>query len=288
MASHELLKVPNVVGFGEGFRTRNGDLTDEKVTVVLVTEKLPEVQLSAHDRLPGEYDVVQVGVLRAQQSRTVRRRPCPGGMSIGHKDITAGTFGVRVYDRETDDVLMLSNNHVLANSNAGKRDDLILQPGPIDGGGSADVIATLERFIQIAFEGGCLPFNAAPNLVDAAVAKPVRDTDVLPEILDIGVITGTLPAELGQSVRKSGRTTGFTTGTIQVLHAIVTVNYGSAGNAVFEDQIISGPMSAGGDSGSLLVDGGGEWAVGLLYAGSDEVTIYNPIKHVLEKLDIRL
>jgi hypothetical protein len=46
-------------------------------------------------------------------------------------------------------------------------------------------------------------------------------------------------------------------------------------------------MSQGGDSGSLLVDGEGDKAVGLLFAGSDEVTIHNPIGFVKDALKFR-
>lgn len=50
--------------------------------------------------------------------------------------------------------------------------------------------------------------------------------------------------------------------------AAVNVTYGGGRTARFEDQIITGPMSEGGDSGSLLVDADELKAVGLLFAGS--------------------
>ena len=52
----------------------------------------------------------------------------------------------------------------------------------------------------------------AVNLVDAAVAKPIDENDVLNEIIEIGTVQGTDDGFLGMSVRKSGRTTSFTTG----------------------------------------------------------------------------
>ena len=45
-------------------------------------------------------------------------------------------------------------------------------------------------------------------------------------------------------------------------------------------------MSQGGDSGSLVTDSKNR-AVGLLFAGSDVVTISNPIPAVLKSLDVR-
>jgi hypothetical protein len=47
-------------------------------------------------------------------------------------------------------------------------------------------------------------------------------------------------------------------------------------------------MSQPGDSGSLLVAGGSLQAVGLLFAGSSQTTIYNPIGDVLQALAVVL
>ena len=57
---------------------------------------------------------------------------------------------------------------------------------------------------------------------------------------------------------------------------------------MFDQQIVSGPMSQPGDSGSLLVDGDTQRAVGLLFAGSDQTTIYNPIEIVLDLLAVTI
>jgi hypothetical protein len=96
-------------------------------------------------------------------------------------------------------------------------------------------------------------------------------------------------ATLGQNVRKSGRTTDFTTGTVTLLNATVNVAYGATQTARFEGQIITTPMSQGGDSGSLIVDGTENKAVGLLFAGSAQATIFfNPIQEVLDALQINL
>jgi hypothetical protein len=219
-----------------------------------------------------------------------------------------------VRDRTSGDRLILSNNHVLANSNEATPGDLILQPGTADGGTtSSDVIAHLERFCTIQFSqepGTCSLASSfaeignaiaglmgskhrvqairadpqATNLVDCAVARPVNDSDVLDEILNIGVVSGTL----GMAVRKSGRTTGFTTGTINVVDATISVSYGVGRTATFENQLVAGPMSQGGDSGSLVVAGDSLKAVGLLFAGSDQSTIFNPIQAVLDCLNVTI
>jgi hypothetical protein len=317
----KILEKPHVVGVGIGYKVAGRRETDRLSIVALVRQKLPVAALPASAVLPQEVngvpvDVIQIGQPRAQQTRRERWRPAPGGVSIGHYQITAGTFGCVVIDRSSGTRLILSNNHVLANSNDASIGDAILQPGPYDGGNqSTDTIARLERFCPILFTttpGNCGVANAvagvanamaslvgsshrlevvqhrpqAVNQVDAAVARPLDDGSILNEVLDIGAVTGTVTAELGMAVRKSGRTTDFTTGTISVIDATVNVTYGAGRVATFENQLVAGPMSQGGDSGSLVVAGDTLRAVGLLFAGSDQSTIFSPIQFVLDCLEV--
>ena len=315
-----MLERENVVGVGVGYKVYRGKKTDELCLVVLVSKKLPVEAVDPKALVPKSIDgvstdVIEVGLIRAHQSRTDRWRPVPAGVSVGHFKITAGTFGCMVRDQASNERLILSNNHVLANSNNAELGDPILQPGPADGGRvEDDVVARLERFAPISFneeppscgiatavaafinqlarllgsQHRVIPIRQDPqaiNQVDAAVAKPVEGVEISDEILDIGVIGGVTPAKLGMRVRKSGRSTGFTAGTITVMDATVDVNYGDR-TARFDSQLISTSMSAPGDSGSLLVAEDSLLAVGLLYAGSDQVTIYNPIQIVLDRLSV--
>ncbi len=312
----------NVVGLGVGYKETKGVKTDRMALVVMVTKKVSAQELKKGDLIPAEVegvitDVIEVGEIIALQTRTDRWRPAPGGVSIGHYKITAGTLGVLVRDVETNEILILSNNHVMANSNDATQGDPILQPGPHDGGTVAeDTIANLVRFVPIQFESepppSPCPFSQAAagianffarlvgskhrllsvviqqaNQVDGALAKPVSPDVVSNEILEIGSVTEDTEAELGMEVKKSGRTTGLTTGTIQLLNASVRVGYGGGKIALFTNQILTTNMSKGGDSGSLLVNGGGNKAVGLLFAGSDQVTIHNPIGSVKDALKVR-
>jgi len=317
-----LMAKKNVVGMGVGYKETKGVKTDRMALVVMVRKKVSPQELKEGDLVPAEIegvvtDVIEVGEIVALQARTDRWRPAPGGVSIGHYKITAGTLGVLVRDMETNEILILSNNHVMANSNDATQGDPILQPGPYDGGTvNEDTIANLERFVPIRFESEpppepC-PFSGAAagvgnflarlvgskhrllpvviqqaNQVDAALAKPMDPDLVKNEILEIGSVTGTEEAELGMEVKKSGRTTGLTTGTVQLLDASVQVGYGAGKIALFTGQILTTNMSQGGDSGSLLVSGTGNKAVGLLFAGSDTVTIHNPIAVVRDALRFR-
>ncbi len=211
-------------------------------------------------------------------TRRQRVRPAPGGVSIGHRRVTAGTLGciVQGVDREP---YILSNNHVLANSNNTLPSEPVYQPGPYDGGSSLDDISKVVSWVPLT--------GNSVNYIDAALAKPNYQTDVATSILDIGRIRGTIGPGLEMRVRKSGRTTGLTQGVVTILRAYVQVNYGNLGSLTFDDQIVIQPgnFSSGGDSGSLIVDDENR-AVGLLFAGSEAFTLANPIQRVFQGLQI--
>ncbi|OQX82514.1 hypothetical protein B6D60_12130 [candidate division KSB1 bacterium 4484_87] len=318
-----LKKKMNVSGVGIGHKMVKGKDTGEMCLTVLVKKKMPKSELSSKDFVPEmlnqiPVDVIEVGNIVALKARTDRWRPAPGGVSIGHYAITAGTLGAFVKDASSGETLILSNNHVMANGNEADKGDAILQPGPADGGNfPQDRIAELERFVRIQFQGGdggnggicsvakgisdflnwlaklmgsksrLIPTRVEQdfNEVDCAVAKPVPGA-IKEEIIDIGVVSGTKPAAINMAVRKSGRTTGTTSGIIQVLNTNVDVGYGSGRVATFENQIVASAMSSPGDSGSLVVDGTDPLAVGLLFAGSESTTVINPIDRVLDLLNI--
>jgi len=251
---------------------------------VYVEKKVAKARLAARELVPPkitevETDVIEVGKIRPLASNRQRNRPARGGASIGHYRITAGTLGCLVKDRTTGQTLMLSNNHVLANSNQGKRGDPILQPGAADGGKNPkDQIATLERWVKIGFD-------RKANTADAAVARPLNEADVSPDIAFIGIPRGTVKGKAGLVIQKTGRTTDHTLGEIQDIHATVRVEYDGQ-TAVFRNQMLTSAMSQGGDSGSLVLDRRRR-AVGLLFAGSELVTICNPIAEVLRQLNVR-
>ena len=315
----ELLGRANVVATGVGYKITKGERTPALSVVCSVENKVKVSELSASDRVPQTVngiptDVIQTGKFRAFTVRTDRMRPAPGGVSIGHREITAGTLGCLV--KKNGIIHILSNNHVLANSNNASPGDAILQPGPHDGGKYPDDhIANLTSFAPISFTelpSQCnianglanllnnvasgigstarlkvISIQAQDNLVDAAIARPLNDADVSEEILDIGPITGTEVAELDMAIKKSGRTTELTSGVIEQVDVTVNVQYGEGRIARFTDQLIAGPMSQGGDSGSAVLDDNNK-LVGLLFAGSDENTIINRIENVFSVLDVSL
>jgi hypothetical protein len=215
------------------------------------------------------------------------------GVSGGNvNDITkrfccSGTLGALITDGTTS--YILSNNHVLGLSGNARVGDDVSQPGRIDNGCQLPPIVA--------------DFTAAPQLgpsnVDAAIAQ-LRPGAMAADgtIQDIGVPSSvTVAPAVGMSVAKSGRTTGFTTGTISSINTTVSVQYqancgsGKKFTVTFTNQVVIGPgnFSAGGDSGSLIVTNNSSHnPVGLLFAGSSTTTIANPIGQVLNQVSAAL
>lgn len=245
----------------------------------------------------GEVDVRYVGRVakRATPWYQQQQRPLVIGCSIGHFAITAGTLGCFVKPRAGGGFLILSNNHVLANENRGKRGDAIVQQGTLDGGTVPDdVVAKLGDFIRMKRNG--------PNLVDCALGELVAEMGFNPtKLRGFGKLSGLGDAFLdeGTEVAKLGRTTGLTRGRVTAFELDnVVVGY-DIGNLRFDNQIEiegagDGPFSDGGDSGSLIV-GKDKRGVALLFAGSDQggangqgLTYANPLRSVLDALKVDL
>ena len=302
----------NLVGVGYGVKWTDGTPTGQPALLALVSQKVDPDELLKSDLIPKQIngmqtDVLAVGELFAYQVEPIevgvqalarRARPASGGYSVGHVKISAGTIGTCVYDRIgtpgnpsgiPNQYYILSNNHVLANSNNASPGDSVLQPGPIDGGvDPGDRIAILNRFIPITFDPP-VPRSKHRNLVDAALASG-EFHDLKREIHWVGHLTGWRPrsqVNVGMELQKTGRTTNYTTGRITTLGATVDVNYGNGRVARYRDQIIATAMSAGGDSGSICADRDNK-AVGLLFAGSPVATILNQIQHVRTLLQIEV
>jgi hypothetical protein len=308
---------PNLVGVGAGVKWKKGVPTGEPAVLALVTAKVDRDALGTKELVPAKVanmqtDVLAIGIPLAggnqppavgAQTLGRRIRPAEGGYSVGHVAITAGTIATCVYDIQPgggtsppqhgvgipNRYYILSNNHVLANSNDANLGDPILQPGPFDGGvDPADRIASLSRFVPITFQPA-VPLADHNNLVDAAVAEG-QFHDLDREIYWTGYVRGWRPragVTVGTIVQKTGRTTNYTTGRITALNATVEVGYGGGRVARFRDQIITTNMSAGGDSGSLVTTLD-DVAVGLLFAGSAVATILNQIEHVRSLLRVEV
>ena len=87
------------------------------------------------------------------------------------------------------------------------------------------------------------------------------------EILGVGKPEGIAEADLGETVQKSGRTTGYTKGRIIQVDVTTSVMYGGRISLTFPGNSMADGMSAPGDSGSIVLNEN-KHVVWLLFAGS--------------------
>lgn len=253
----------------------------------------------------------------APDPRKKQEGPIQMGTSGGWSDDFAngyccgGTLGALVKDAEKT-TYVLSNFHVISpdsvegdNGRVSQVGDVIVHPGLIDTGcnpSSSRAIATLSRWNDpIRYS----PSSVSPN-VDAAIAAVIdeKDVDTSGAILGIGPISSTplskenlLP---GLRVKKMGRTTGLTQSKIEALDVTLSVGYStecsgqSRGSASFTGQILisnkGNKFLNGGDSGSLLVEAVDQTPrpIGLLFAGSNQFGVANPIEDVMASLEVSM
>ena len=141
--------------------------------------------------------VLAVDALEVTPAADVKEYPVlKGGISVGPCRIVdrmtwGGTLGALVTDNATGKPMILSNYHVLCIDKAWSTGDAVVQPSRVDGGiCPQSEVAMLQR-------------GVVGDQVDCAVAElSTRQTDW--EIIDIGKISGTGKATIGQAVRKRG------------------------------------------------------------------------------------
>jgi hypothetical protein len=229
----------------------------------------------------GQSAAAQPQTLPPQRQRI---RPIPGGVSISPLNANfVGTLGCFLMRRnmDTEEIFVLSNNHVLADVDSLPPGTLIVQPGPESPPfqtSPADAFAALHTVIPIRFPGGT---GSPPvfNRFDAAIANVTNG-----DIIQRGQMFGGIkydPSRVvtpipGMRVMKMGRTTGFTRGMITATNLQgVQVNYGTQQFpriAVFRNTIrIVGDGGASfslpGDSGSVILEEETGHPVALLFAG---------------------
>ena len=250
----------------------------------------------------------RVQVFQSNINQSAQSLPVELGTSGGNADdksgrfCCGGTLGSLLI--RNGSFYILSNNHVLARSDQATPGEPISQPGIIETNCSTvgtNTVANLTSFVNL---------QASGTNVDAAIALIVPGAvDLTGNILMLGnTATGSapdagpphqgrgIPASIGEPVAKSGRTTGLTCSTVSVTSLRTSVTYqtqcngGTSFTVTYSNQIsvAGGGFSAGGDSGSLIVDEGTADPVALLYGGSDTDTVGNPVGDVLSALTDQL
>lgn len=312
--AEKFIKYDNINSVGIGYKTVNGKKTNEIVIQFTVDRKvdlstlesLGTTEIPTEFELDGETiatDVVQrvfkpsfqVLELDTKDIRKTRLNPVQPGISIGHKNISAGTFGCIVFGKNDAKPYILSNWHVL-DGNSGQVGDSIVQPGRHD---DPDISNNQVGKLVKSFLG---------KAGDCAIAS-IDERSFNQEILGLDVVPKKIAeVELDDLVIKSGRTTDITYGIVRRIHTSVRINYGgSVGSKTvkcFEVEpdpafpAKDNEISMGGDSGSVWMvrdkDGiAKNIAAGLHFAGEgrtnpDEHALACYLDKVFDKLDIIL
>jgi len=267
----------------ERYKDKVPDEIDGFKTEVIVIGKIKALSLLQLEEVKPSY---------TEPVRTSTVRPIVGGISIGVPEQAyggkmAGTLGLVVKDKD-DNYYILSNAHVIAMNSKARFLPLgtaVLQPGTYDGGTLKDKVGELYKYIKITFG------PRGKNYADAAIAKITISDYLVGEVLgDDGqtyTISGTTEVEIGDTVRKSGRTTGVTANKVFDTGATVKVWYTLSKWAIFYDQIlVDQPFIESGDSGSP-VDKDGAF-VGLAFAGSSSVAVVCKAKYIISGLEIAI
>jgi hypothetical protein len=205
---------------------------------------------------------------------------CCGGTLGSLVQVNGAKYILSNFHVFESDTVMGGNNRIAADG------DPVIQPGLIDIGCN---IANAQSV------GSLVITRSLPNSnVDVGLALAGAGISADGAILEIGPLSSqTIEASIGQAVKKSGRTTGLTRSTVAQLNATISVTYdnecagGTAFTKTFTGQIVinnkGSKFLAGGDSGSTMVQdvATNPRAVGLLYAGSNQFAIANPIDEAL-------
>lgn len=289
-----LRTLENVVGIGVGFKVTRGRVTDQPAVIVYVRRKVALSSLRTNQVIPPSLgdvptDVIEAGDVTALatavslENHRLRHRPVVGGISCGaFRSYGAGTIGLPLVFREGV-AGILSNKHVLSPSwyqpTFTWKGAPIRQPSALDGGTDEDIIAEAQDLVPI------LP--GQDNEVDADFASYLPGREGISELLEIGRYRSLADPNPGMLVSKSGRTSGVSN-SHRVLSVATRINisYPALGEVSFVDQVVTKPILLPGDSGSVLVVG--DELVGLGFAGSETLSVANPIKKVFERLGLSL
>jgi len=286
-----LLKKKNVVGFSTQLHNKivGGKEVPIRCIRVYVEKKVPKEQLSAEDLVPLEIDgiytdVVEIGRIVAYKSKQefdpkARIRPITAGISAGNVKITANTIGY-FYQDKNGNRYMASNAHCWTDDPFADQPSAteILQPGPYDGGKLPDdlvghYVMHVKLFPGDTGQFNKLDFSLATIEVDCdykiwqtetptkLVGHLFAGSDQVTVIFkgkyiaDLGytpINADIVEVQVGDYVEKWGRTTGHTVGKVLDTSAVVKVYYSQDKYALFDNQILTTSISAGGDSGSSV------------------------------------
>lgn len=205
-----------------------------------------------------------------------------------------GTLGCLVRDKSDGTICIFATSGDLSNSGQAPNGALIIQPGSFDGGTSDDGIAHLKRYIPLVSgtnqvdaaiaqltdqkhysenvaENLMKPISATHPAVGVCLATDVYgfnaflspiENNLSPLGVELLPATASSPctaaAQVGMNIEKVGRTSGYTSSTVDAVGALITAYGGPSGNQpfVFADLIWSQAFFLAGDNGAVACKGG--------------------------------
>jgi hypothetical protein len=256
-AKEQLMRYPGVRDVAVGVKEKSDRTTEVIGFRVYVDKKrapdeMPDDAIIPKEVLGVPTDVIEEPVIQNEVDDD-KYRPLAGGIQIGNDSSSAlGTLGCIAQLDSDHSIVVLSNQHVMLYGGASNGEKI----------GQPEIACCCCCKMNVIGE----VVNAVNNTsVDCAIARVTGQPGFTNEILDIGPIFGSaaiVPATgstVGPSerVRKRGRTTGVTTGT--VVTPLYTTPAGSdAPSRTNQLEIKPDPgftrFSDHGDSGSVIVD----------------------------------
>ena len=263
----------DVTGVFYGLKTKNGEITEDPALIIQVKEKKPLVDIPKKERIPKKIDKLTTDVI---QGNPVPFNLYTGdnyvntlqpGVSIGPECMgKIGTWGAIVYDLDTGDAGILSNHHVLMDKYS-HLNPYIKQPG--NGQVFENRIAEVHSSKYYLGTRGDYAF--APLLDFRGFDGNIYGTNQ--------IISGAKDPEIGDTLDKVGRTTGYTQGRVLSYGSWVSDYSSHYTDSWYGNVTISGFVVApltdpyenigdAGDSGSLLYNATTGIGAGLLTAGT--------------------
>lgn len=292
----EYLVFDNIIGYGfTRYKLVRGKIhVKDRVLVFFVKRKLPPHMLSKEELIPKkmniggqEYTTDVVEIVKpstlvtptATAAQRDRVRPVVAGVSAAAVDSTACTL-TGPFMKDGLPVFITCSHcagaidfQCTVNGGIGKP---VIQPSRIDGGKYPDdVIGTVSWNTTLA-----------SNIdIDLAVVIPSPDAQYLPIVYGLNIpFSGNYVSvsmkNIGDTIYKSGRTTGVTSGRIYAVNSTVKVSYGACGDSIVRDIVITTKMIETGDSGSPAVSLNGDF-YGMFFATSDKYSFMIPAQRIV-------
>jgi hypothetical protein len=296
----ELLELPNI----QGISIRS--FSQPKV-VLYVDRSEP----SALAGLPATYNSLPVIIKDIGRVKLLNSIGASIGTQIQYNGSsktarTTGSLGMFLFDGQSNNTYLITNNHVIAldfaSLSLAKIGLPVYSPSLVDSS-QASIIADLEYWNRVESSTSDSSTTANNNKIDLAMARlkpnitislsPIGSSYMIDNrrstsnLASLKALLNNLKPKL--TIHKFGRTTGHTYGTIFDTSATIKIkDLTGTQDVIFENTIIVEHNGSGiareGDSGSagFLVDGNRLVPAALLFAGSDRVTLFNNLVNVID------